>query len=383
MFSLREASARARESEVAAVVDAVERYLQSESGARKFRQARGCAEATVDIAAYRGLESLGLTSAFIPERLGGSGLAPGVGALIGDRLGWALAGEPFVENVVLPSLLLNELHADELATVGDSPEIDCVAWQEGAFSMPKLGEVRTVAKRDGGALRVRGTKRFVMGARASTRMLVLASMDDEPAIVCIPSAAPGVSRKDMPLADGTWWSTVDFDVSLDNPVVAGSGPGCIAALWSALSGANLALAGALYGLQSRILAMTLDYLGTRVQFDRPIGAFQALQHRAVDLYNQVQIARFLLGEAIDAADGAMTPQVRAYASRAKARAAEAALRVAKEGIQMHGAIGFSDEHDLGLYAKRVLVLSAWLGNADWHRQAVARQLGRGMGAEIA
>src|SRR5690606_18212205 len=150
--------------------DAVERYVASASGAQRFRQARGCQDASVDIAAYRGLEEVGVTSAFLPERLGGLGLASGVTALVADRLGWTLAREPFVENVVLPSILLQELRADDLVRRAQEGEIYCVAWQERKFSEPEPGTIRTTASREGDVIRVRGEKRFVMGARASTQI---------------------------------------------------------------------------------------------------------------------------------------------------------------------------------------------------------------------
>ena len=367
LFSLKEASAMAREPGVAAAIDAVDRYLASASGPGRFRLARNSADAGPDVTAYRGLASIGVTQAFIPEAHGGSGLAPGAAILIGERLGWALAREPFVENVVLPLALMQKL--GRRAPV-DAQEIPCVAWQEGAFALPHAGGIATRATARGDRLQIEGRKDFVMGARASTQLIVLASMSGDPALVCVPAVE--VKRKDKRLADGTCWSELEFDVTVDRDAVLATGPACIEALAFALDLSNLALAGILHGLQSKILSMTLDYLGTRKQFDRPLASFQALQHRAVDLYSHAQIARFLLGEAADAADdGVAARTLAAYASRAKARTADSALRIAKEGIQMHGAIGFSDEYDLGLYVKRILVLSAWLGGAQWHRQRFA------------
>lgn len=366
MFSLKDASSVAREGEVAAAIEAVDRYLVSASGPQHFRRMHQASNGEADAAAYRGLASLGLTTAFVPESLGGSGFAPGVAALVGERLGWSLAREPFIENVVLPSTLLQALGAPPS---GDA-EVVCVAWQEGAFAPPDAATIRTKATVEGAGIRLAGTKRFVMGARASTRMLVLASMGDAPAIVSIPASK--ATRTDKRLADGSAWSDVAFDVRLEPSAVLARGDEALRALSHALDLANLAIAGVLHGLQSRILAMTLEYLGTREQFGRRLGSFQALQHRAVDLYNHAQIARFLLGEAVDAIGHQVAaPTLAAYASRAKARTADSALRIAKDGMQMHGAIGFSDEYDLGLYVKRVLVLSAWLGGAVWHRRRYA------------
>lgn len=366
MYSLKEASALAREADVAAAIDAVDRYLLAASGPERFRHAMNAPDGGVDRAAYRGLAGLGLASAMAPEPRGGSGFAPGIAALVGERLGRCLAREPFVENIVLPHTLLERLGAP----APDDTEIACVAWQEGAFGLPAADAIRTIASVEGARVRLRGRKVFVMGARASTRLYVLAAMEGEPAIVSVPSAS--ASRTDQGLADGTCWSEVRFDGAVDGATVLARGAQCVDALTAALDLANLAIAGQLHGLQTRILEMTLDYLATRVQFDKPLAAFQALQHRAVDLYTHAQIARFLVGEAADAfTPGASARTMAAYASRAKARTADTALRIAKEGIQMHGAIGFSDEYELGLYVKRILVLSAWLGGAKWHRRRFA------------
>jgi alkylation response protein AidB-like acyl-CoA dehydrogenase len=123
----------------------------------------------------------------------------------------------------------------------------------------------------------------------------------------------------------------------------------------------------------RALEMSLDYLRTRVQFGKPIGSFQALQHRAVDLHIQKELASAVLEETLAALDrGPDAAHRAALASRAKARCADAALKITRETIQLHGAIGFTDEYDAGLYLKRALTLAAWLGGATWHRRRYAR-----------
>jgi alkylation response protein AidB-like acyl-CoA dehydrogenase len=373
LYTLKEACATARTPDIAATIDAVDRYLLAASGPARFRQARNSTDAAVDVAAYGGLSELGLVQAVVPEAQGGSGLPPGIVALVAERLGHALAREPYVENIVLPVALLMALPAAPgvaaLLEASGNGEILCVAWQDGAFDLPSEGSIATTLTCEGAGLRLKGTKRFVMGARASTRLVVLATLEGKPTLVCVPSKA---QRLDKTLADGTCWSELEFDTLLADSDILARGPDCLPALTRALDLANLSVAGMLHGLQSRILELTLEYLNTRVQFDKPLGAFQALQHRAVELYNHAQITRFLLGEAIDATTADVpTETLAAYASRAKARASDAALRIAKEGIQMHGGIGFSDEYDLGLYVKRILVLSAWLGGAEWHRRRYA------------
>jgi alkylation response protein AidB-like acyl-CoA dehydrogenase len=111
-----------------------------------------------------------------------------------------------------------------------------------------------------------------------------------------------------------------------------------------------------------------------VQFGKPIGSFQALQHKAADLYVQQELLRAVLDEAVRKLDTGVPDDERTrVASRCKARASDAGLRITREVIQLHGAIGFTDEYDAGLYLKRALVLSAWLGNASAHRRRFASQ----------
>jgi len=110
-----------------------------------------------------------------------------------------------------------------------------------------------------------------------------------------------------------------------------------------------------------------------VQFGKAIGSFQALQHRAVDLHIHKEVANATLDEALAQLDGGPDMHARAaQASRIKARCADAALRITRETIQLHGAIGFTDEYDAGLYLKRAMTLAAWLGHPVWHRRRYAR-----------
>ncbi len=150
-----------------------------------------------------------------------------------------------------------------------------------------------------------------------------------------------------------------------------AGSGCSeAALGYALDAAILCCAAELTGIMERVLELTFEYLRTRKQFGKPIGSFQALQHRAVDIWIQKELSKAALAAALghfDAVDA--TPRQRSLAaSSAKSRAADAALTVCKQAVQLHGAIGFTDEYDLSLYFNRVLVLAAWLGNGATHRR---------------
>src|SRR5690606_27889990 len=114
-------------------------------------------------------------------------------------------------------------------------------------------------------------------------------------------------------------------------------------------------------------------LRTRVQFGRTIGSFQALQHRAVDLYIQERLAEAVLADAVDALDARPDDAATlAAVSRAKARCTDAASLITRQAIQLHGGIGFTEDSDVGLYVKRAMTLAAWLGNSAYHRRRFAK-----------
>jgi alkylation response protein AidB-like acyl-CoA dehydrogenase len=133
--------------------------------------------------------------------------------------------------------------------------------------------------------------------------------------------------------------------------------------------AVLGISAELLGIMEGANSIALDYIKTRVQFGRPIGAFQVLQHRAVDQYVEVELTRSLLYQAVQTIDaGNGSP---AFFSAVKAKASQAALQVTKGAIQLHGAIGFTDEHDIGLYFKRAMALASLWGTAAQHRARFA------------
>ena len=135
---------------------------------------------------------------------------------------------------------------------------------------------------------------------------------------------------------------------------------------------NLVLLGQgaeLVGVMGGAFAIALDYLKTRVQFDKKIGSFQALQHRAVDEYMEVEIARSLVFQVAAAFDRGQGNA--AMAAAVKSRATAAALRVCKTALQFHGAMGYTDEHDIGLYLKRAMTLAAQFGNEAQSRRRFA------------
>ena len=322
--------------------------------------------------------NLGWLGILVPEAHGGLGLGVREAAVVAQGLAEALVPEPFSAAGVLATGAIAygdnpALKARLLPAIVSGSLLPALAWQESAQDIDPLN-VQTQVMVAGDATLLSGTKRFLVGATGADGFVVSARAGDGLALYWIPQSSAGLELKPEPLADGTFGATlvltqvrVNSDQCIASVGVAG------AALTRALDEASIVAGAELLGIASRALDITLDYLRTRKQFGAAIGSFQALQHRAVDLYVQKELASAVLQEALTLCAGPHEPAARAAAaSRVKARCGEAALQITREAIQMHGAMGFTDECDVGLYAKRALVVSAWLGNAHQHRRRYAR-----------
>jgi alkylation response protein AidB-like acyl-CoA dehydrogenase len=141
-----------------------------------------------------------------------------------------------------------------------------------------------------------------------------------------------------------------------------------------LDRARAGLAAELLGLAEQAFETTVEYMKTRIQFGQAIGAFQALQHRAAEMFAELQLTRSAVEAALAAIDEE-SPEVPALASLAKAIAGDTAQRIANQIIQLHGGIGMTHEHDAGLYLKRALVAGHYYGNPAFHRERWGRLQG--------
>ena len=330
-----------------------------------------------DRAMWREIAALGWLGIAIPERYGGMGLGLSDAAIVAEGLSRTLAPEPFTSAAILAAGALaacdNEtLKRDVLPSIVNGERVPALAWQEVAGEIDADHIAARAAPFEGG-FRLSGTKRYVVGAAGADTFLVAARSQADVVLACVERDAPGLTLELEPLADGRHFGQLRLDeVVVPRERVAACGDVAASALSRTIDHAIAIASAELYGVMSRALEMSVDYMKTRVQFGRAIGSFQALQHRAVDLYIQQQLASAVLEQSLRELDREPTPTQRAIiASRVKARCSEAAVRVTREAIQIHGAIGFTDEYEAGLYLKRALVLAAWLGNATQHRRRYA------------
>lgn len=360
--------------ELASTVSA---FAAKEMGSKRARRARDEKDG-FERALWKRFGELGWLGVLVPEAYGGLGLGPGEMAVVARHLAAGILPEPVSacaafaaralvdgDNEALKEALLPALCAGELVAT--------VAWQERAGESDP-SRIDTRAQRHGDRIVLDGTKRFVAHAGAADGYVVSARSEEGIGLYWVRRSSDGVRLEEKPLADRTRHAALRLErVAIADRDVVAAPPNGAGALREALNAALLSASAELLGVVGASLDVTLAYLRTRSQFGKLIGSFQALQHRAVDMYVAKEFTACALDAAISALETEVDADARdAAASRAKARSSDTALHVARESIQMHGAIGWTDECDVGLYVKRSLILSAWLGDGAAHRRRYAR-----------
>jgi alkylation response protein AidB-like acyl-CoA dehydrogenase len=359
------------------LADSVADFIARGTDIKRVRALRGTA-AEHDDKVWGRMAALGWLGILVPERYGGLGLGLTEMAIVAQGLGRALAPEPLTACAVVAATALaqseNEaLKQAELPRLAGGECLATLAWQEAAGELDPLA-ARAAATPFEGGYKLSGTKKFIAGSAQADAFLVTAQGPQGLLLLWVPRDTAGARLELETLADGRSFGTLSLaDALVPKARVAAQGSAAAAALGAALDHGAAIAAAELFGVMDRALEMSLEYLRTRVQFGKPIGSFQALQHRAVDLHIQKELASAVLEETLAALDRAPDVARRgALASRVKARCTDAAMKITRETIQLHGAIGFTDEYDAGLYLKRALTLAAWLGGSSWHRRRYAR-----------
>jgi alkylation response protein AidB-like acyl-CoA dehydrogenase len=324
-----------------------------------------------DRASWQSLANAGWPAVFVSEQDGGLGLHLREMSAIAEEVGKHLLPEPYIASAVqatvalsrmpqgaLRSILLEQLCAGEL--------IAGLAWQE-QLGQLSCDQITTLAQASQDGFTLNGLKRFVVPGPGADGWLTLAIEGTRPMLVWLPADTDGISSSDVRCVDGS----IMRELSMKNVFVPAShvlaaGPMVTLAVNEANDYARIIQSAELLGVMRHTLAVTIEYLNTRKQFGRQIGSFQALKHRAVDAYIQVELSAACLNEVLGQMEQGGSGSL--LASRAKARCASAALLVTRMAIQFHGAMGYTDECDVGLYFKRALYLSSWLGNVEQHRK---------------
>lgn len=358
--------------------DSAQQYAGQERHVRRARTLRGELPGH-DAAVWKELAGLGWLGTLIPEAHGGVGLGCADMAVLCEALGRSLFPEPVTASVVLAGGCIlygdNEQRRGELLpAIAAGTLRPALAWRESVQEHAPL-DVATQARPRGTDLELSGSKVLVVGGPGADGLVVTARGNAGLVLAWV-GAAPLAGRMQVEmLPDGRPVAAVSLDgIVVPAADVLAQGTAAEAALLRAYDEALIMTSAELLGLSTRVLEITVEYLKTRVQFGKPIGAFQGLQHQAANLYIQQRLCRHAIDEAVFALqDPACDAATRgALASRVKARCSDASLKITRGAVQMHGAMGFADECDVGLYLKRAVTLSAWLGGAVIHRRRYAQ-----------
>jgi len=332
-------------------------------------------------AMWKQFAELGLTGILIPEAQGGAGLGAVEAGLVLEEIGRNLTPSPFLTTAVAAVRALEGSAQAERWFPGilAGETVAALAIDEGKHHDP--ANVALEAKRSGNGFVLSGAKQFVVHGAGADVILVAARTAGSPGeskgltLFAVEKSAKGLAIDNVALADSSKAARLSLDkVEVDADAVVGEVDGGWAPLSRALNAGRAGAAAELVGVAAGASEMTFEYLKQRRQFGKLIGEFQALQHRAAHLYGEIEIAR---AAALKAAQllYAGDSGAELFVSVAKAKAARTSALAVQEGVQMHGGIGMTDEHDIGLYMKREAVLSELFGSPRFHANRVAELSG--------
>jgi len=360
------------------------RPFMAEEGAIKTQlrhwRDTGCTDG-YGTALWKQFAELGLTGVLIPESQGGAGLGQVEAGLVLEEIGRNLTPSPFLTTAVAAVRALEGSAQAErwFSGILAGETVAALAIDEGKHHDP--AGVALEAKRQGNGFVLNGAKQFVVHGNSADVILVAARTSGSPGetqgltLFAVEKGAGGLDVEATTLADSSKAARLGFDnVAVDADAVVGEVDGGWTPLTRALNAGRAGAASELVGVAAGASEMTFEYLKQRKQFGKLIGEFQALQHRAAHLYGEIEIARaaaLKAAQLLDAGD----PGAELFVSVAKAKAARVSALAVQEGVQMHGGIGMTDEHDIGLYMKREAVLSELFGSPRYHAARVAELSG--------
>ena len=360
------------------------RFLENECPSAFVRQRMAEPEAMTEVF-WQKLAEQGWFGILYPEEAGGSGLGLVDIAVLMEEMGRAVMPGPFFSTVLLGGAAILEAGSqgqqqEWLPRIAAGAAKVSLAWTEPNARWDATGIMATGREMAAG-FALSGIKLFVPDAHLSDALVVAvrtrdgSTMEDGVSLFLVPKDTPGLAVTLLPTIDET---RKLCEVRLDNVALTlaallGDKHGGWPALARVLDRATVALCAEMCGGAQRVLDMTTAYAKIRIAFGKPIGSYQAVKHRAADMLVDVENAKSLTYYAAWAIDEGLTEAPLAV-SMAKAYASDAYRKVAGAGIQLHGGIGFTWEHDLQLYFKRAKASEVAFGDATWHRERVARLL---------
>jgi len=333
---------------------------------------------------WKTFAEMGFSGLLVPEEFGGSGLGCVEAGVVMEEIGRNLVPSPFLATAVLAASALARAgsaaqKSEHLPKIADGSHLAALAVDEGTKHRPLLTKMRAV--RSGNGFRLDGDKAFVVDGHAADLLIVAARTAGSAGEVggltmfLVDSKSKGVEIERTVMVDSHNAARIRFDnVEVNADGVLGEVDQGGPLLEGVLNIGRGVVAGEMVGLAEGVFARTVGYLRERRQFGKAIGEFQALQHRAAQLYIEIEITRAAVLKALQTLDNDFANATAAVAV-AKARAGSTATLAVQEGVQMHGGMGMTDQFDAGFFMKRARVCQELFGDSNFHADQLARMRG--------
>ncbi len=362
-------------------------FCRKNAPVEQLRRLRDAQEADgFDRSTWQSMVELGWTGIPWAEEFGGLDFGyKGLG-VVTKETGRTLTASPLFASIWLGGTLINVAgsqaqKAELLPRLVQGEMLLTLALEEGHHHQPH--RIVTSAEAEARGFRLSGEKTFVLDGQIADLLLVAARTSgqaddlDGVTLFLVPRDAVGVTIEPLSMTDSRNAARMTLqDVVVSSDAVLGQKGSQLSAsegnarefLDRALDIARIGLAAEMQGSLEECFERTVDYLKERQQFGVPIGSFQALQHRAADMFCEVELSNSVVLEALTALDeGRDGAEIATLASLAKSRVGDTFKRVTREAVQMHGGNGMTDEFEIGFFIKRAAVAEQLLGNAQFHR----------------
>ena len=356
--------------------DIAREFLQKNAPVTHFREIRDTKnELGYDEALWKEMVDLGWSGILIPEEYGGFDFGMvGMGSIF-EEMGKTLTPSPLFSTGVLGASLIslggnNSQKQSLLPKIVDGSLTTALALEEGNRHSPY--SINTKAVKDGDNFKISGEKTFVIDGHAAGLLIVAArtdgSIDDSSGIslFLVDPNSKGIEITKTSMVDSRNAASIQFkDAIVPSSEILGEQNNGAGILEEVLDRAQIAISAEMLGNASQAFDITLEYLKERKQFGAVIGTFQALQHRAAEMYSELELTKSSVIAACNAVDE-NSNDLKRMASLAKFKAGETNYLVTNEAVQMHGGVGVTDEYDVGLYMKRARVTEQIFGNSEYH-----------------
>jgi alkylation response protein AidB-like acyl-CoA dehydrogenase len=346
---------------------------------RQLRDAKDATGFSRDL--WKAFAEMGFSGLLVPENFGGSGLGCVEAGIVMEEIGRTLMPSPFLATSILAASALSRggseaQKAAHLPKISDGSLLAALAIDEGAKHRPL--QINLQAVRSGNGFRLNGAKAFVVDGHTADLLIVAARSGGSAGerngltLFLVDPKAKGIAIERTAMVDSHNAARIEFsNVEVNADHVLGEVDQGAALLEGVLNIGRGAVASEMVGLSEEVFGRTVTYLKERKQFGKLIGEFQALQHRAAQLYIDIEITRAAVLKALQTLDGDFDKAGAAVAV-AKARAGSTATLAVQEGVQMHGGMGMTDQFDIGFFMKRARVCQELFGDANYHADQLAR-----------